>query len=740
MPGESSTAVKMPESGQEPPKHDRHYGYLLEITQDELALIQRHRALLLGDTASFAQRYYDYVFAHPASAIHLYQSAQPNIEAGARTRAHIEHLLSLWSDPSETAALARHRKNGWHHLPGLEPAWLLGAYHLCIAHLHTRISEALELPRDERIALEEAVCKLLFRDLGLAIETLWQHQTSNGAHAHQHAAALLGNIPQALWSVDVINDHLLYTSPAVHRLCEGACPGPIPCLELTLAEDRAAVEQAWQRALTGEYAEVDSRVRIKGQRPRWYRRKFYPSLDESGRVIRIDGLLEDITEAHKTQEQLTALATTDALTGLANRTLWYDRVNQAIASARRNPELRVVLMLINIRHFKIINDTLGHAAGDRILRQVGRRLKGALRDSDTLAHLGGDEFSVLLPAVENAASASELVATKVHDCFHEPFTMGPQQLYLGAAIGTSIYPEHGADADSLHRRADIAMHGAKGVEESYACYDHGADHGAAEQLQLSGWLRQALEHEKFELYYQPKVDLRRRIVSGVEALLRWNHPEAGMIAPDRFIPLAEQIGLIAPITDWVLITALNQCRSWSALGLRLRVAVNVSARTFQNPRLADKIRWALNETQVSADYLELEITENTLMADIERGAQTLAELAELGVAVAIDDFGTGYSSFAYLKRLPIQTLKIDKSFLADFASNPQDAAIVQSIIELGHNLGYQVIAEGVQDPQAWARLEEMGCDAVQGFHVSHPLPFERLDEWLTQSPWPAQAV
>ena len=383
----------------------------------------------------------------------------------------------------------------------------------------------------------------------------------------------------------------------------------------------------------------------------------------------------------------------------------------------------------------MINDTLGHAAGDRLLRQVAQRLQKVLRDSDTLARLGGDEFAVLLPGITDADQAGAMVAGKVKECFVEPFLHNGEELYLDAAIGMSIYPDHGEDADSLLSRADIAMYGAKRKDFTFSFYDPGSDVSAAEQLQIAAGLRHALERGEFSLVYQPKIDMQRRRICGVEALLRWQHPLRGLILPERFIPVAEQIGQIGAITDWVLLTALMQCKQWRNAGLDLPVAVNVSASSFQNPRLLDRVRWALSEAQVPPECLEIEITENTLMIDLERGVEILHSLSRLGVAVAIDDFGTGYSSLSYLRQLPIHTLKIDKSFLIDVAKVGNDNVIVRSIIDLGHNLGYKVIAEGVETSYAWELLEGLGCDAVQGYHISHPLTHEGLGLWLADSPW-----
>lgn len=276
------------------------------------------------------------------------------------------------------------------------------------------------------------------------------------------------------------------------------------------------------------------------------------------------------------------------------------------------------------------------------------------------------------------------------------------------------------------------MYRAKRSEGHYSFYAAEGQPGDAQQLRFSGQLRHALDRNEFELHYQPKIGMQDRQVCGVEALLRWQHPQQGLVKPAHFLPIAEQIGLMSPITSWVLVTALRQCKAWGDLGIRMPVSVNVSARAFQNPRLLERIQWALEEAGVDGSCLEIEITEDTLMADIPRGTEILTRLHALGVAVAVDDFGTGYSSLSYLRRLPINTLKIDKSFLTDMASNGNDAMIVRSIIDLGHNLGFRVVAEGVEDARAWDLLTELGCDAVQGYHISRPLTDVKLTDWLQQ--------
>jgi predicted signal transduction protein with EAL and GGDEF domain len=380
---------------------------------------------------------------------------------------------------------------------------------------------------------------------------------------------------------------------------------------------------------------------------------------------------------------------------------------------------------------------LGHPAGDEVLRQAAQRMSRVLRGSDTLARLGGDEFAVLLPDAVDGKASAEIVAKNILDCFAEPFWFLKNELYLGVGIGISIYPDHGDDVDVLMSRADVAMYGAKHRDVGFLFYDHETDPHTQERLQLSSDLRHALERNEFVLHYQPQIDISSGCIIGVEALIRWNHPEQGMIFPDQFIQFAEKTGLINPITEWVLLTAITQCKTWLTAGMDLRIAVNVTARSFQDPLLVEKLETLLcgEGSCLAPDRIEIEITENILMEDIEHGAKAIGRLRDLGISVAIDDFGTGYSSLAYLKKLPIHSIKIDKSFVMNMTADDNDAVIVRSTIDLAHNLGDLVIAEGVENQDALDLLEILGCDHAQGYHISHPLPADELVSWMKDSSW-----
>ena len=717
----------------------KEFHYVLQLSNDDAQILRKYHQPLSQGAATFAQDYYNFLFDNPAIADVLYAYERGGGNIGDLVRSQLQQMLHLL-DADHDDGVADIGEV--HFSKGVKPVWVMGAYRLYLNHLQKLIDATPGIEPADRHHLETALVKRVFLDMGLMLQGYWDRMRAQSEQLRDESQStldrveqLLGNIPQILWSYDVRAQELLYLTPALRALCVAGSQDPIPCFERIHAGDREKVGAAWQLALEGEVAYAEARVLLHGDAERWCCFEFHPCRSGRRRVQRIDGVLQDITETHRAIDSLEYRATTDELTGLANRALWYDRVNQALASSRREEGREVVLMLLDLDHFKAINDELGHMVGDEALRQIAVRLRAALRDSDTLARLGGDEFAILMPAVPSGECAGERVAAKLLSCFDHPFSCGERDLFINASVGIALYPDHGNDVNELLSHADVAMYRAKRSEGHYSFYSADGQAGDVDQLRFSGQLRHALDRNEFELFYQPKIDIRGRQVCGVEALLRWRHPQQGLVEPDQFLPVVEQIGLMAPITTWVLVTALRQCKAWRDIGIEMPVSVNVSARSFQNPRLLERIQWALQQAGVEGDCLEIEITEDSLMGDLGRGAEMLSQLHQMGVAVAVDDFGTGYSSLSYLKRLPINTLKIDKSFLVDVAHNDSDALIVRSIIDLGHNLGFQVVAEGVEDLAALDLLTRLGCDAAQGFHISHPLPQLRFDDWLRTSVW-----
>jgi diguanylate cyclase (GGDEF)-like protein len=415
------------------------------------------------------------------------------------------------------------------------------------------------------------------------------------------------------------------------------------------------------------------------------------------------------------------MATHDALTALPNRSLFHDRLNQAVAHASASGE-RFALAMLDLDRFKLINDSFGHRAGDELLREVARRLTGTLRSVDTVARLGGDEFVLIIREI-GAVEEATRVAQKVLDALQLAVRMGEIDVHLSASIGIAFFPWHGTTLETLFAHADTAMYVAKQRgRKTVQCFAPHMDTVTQERVRLESDLYEALTREQFELHYQPKVDAVSGRYRGAEALLRWHHPQRGLIAPDDFIPLAEESGLIVPIGEWVVREACRQIRAWQSEGLPpVRIAVNVSATQFRQRDLIDIVRRALDDAGIPANRLELELTESAVMSNPEESAETLAQLSRMGVAVSVDDFGTGYSSMSCLHRFPLDKLKIDRSFIADLTSSSEAAAVVQGIIALAHSLRLKVIAEGVETVEQMEFLKSHGCDQYQGFYLSPPL-------------------
>jgi diguanylate cyclase (GGDEF)-like protein len=442
-------------------------------------------------------------------------------------------------------------------------------------------------------------------------------------------------------------------------------------------------------------------------------------------------LLRRVTRRLRRQvEEIEHQAMHDSLTGLPNRVLFRDRVEQALHGAKRQTG-EVAVMFLDLDRFKEVNDTLGHESGDVLLREVGQRLAHSLRAGDTVARLGGDEFAVLATGLDDADDAL-VVARKLRQAVEWPFTLRGLTLEVEASIGIALFPEHGADVDTLLRHADVAMYQCKEAHSGVGIYSPERDVYSPDRLKLLGELRRAIEQNELVLCYQPKISLRTSEVTGFEALVRWQHPQQGLLTPERFVPFAEHTGLIKPLTRYVMREAVRACAKWQELGLDLGVAVNLSARDLLDLHLPDEVRLLLSETRIDPGRLELEITENTILSDPARTRTILNRLKELGVRLAIDDFGSGYSSLGYLKRLPLDVLKIDKSFVMTMLADDDSAAIVRSTIDLAHNLGLEVVAEGVATEAIGGALAALRCDAAQGFYFSGPLPESEAASWAAE--------
>jgi diguanylate cyclase (GGDEF)-like protein/PAS domain S-box-containing protein len=487
---------------------------------------------------------------------------------------------------------------------------------------------------------------------------------------------------------------------------------------LSLVNDITERKQA-QAALRRAHDELEARVRS--------RTKELTAANES--------LRQQIAERERAEKRLNYLSYHDSLTKLPNRVLFEDRLAQVLLSAQRNRETPAV-MLINIDRFKAINDSLGHSLGDLLLCIVADRLKGGVRATDTAARFGGDEFAILLTQIKRSEDAVDM-AQRINELLQPVIKIDEHELYLTASVGIALYPEDGSDIATLERHAGAALHRAKERGTGgYEFYAPGMSAKAMKRLTLENELRRAIEREEFVIYYQPQVNAQTLQIVGMEALVRWEHQQRGLVLPGEFISLAEDTGLILPLGNWVLQQACAQNRAWQLAGFDpLRVSVNLSPRLFSQPDLLASLADVLRETQLPPHYVDLEITESSLIKNIDVNTQTLHSLREMGVRISIDDFGTGYSSLSYLKELPINILKIDRSFVQDAPVDAKDAAIVTAIITLAHSLELNVIAEGVETQEQLNFLRLLKCDEIQGFYFSTPLPadvFQRL--WLEQKP------
>ncbi len=515
-------------------------------------------------------------------------------------------------------------------------------------------------------------------------------------------------------------------------------------LERAHPEDREFIRASLDRALLeGMPLRIDHRAVLPDGSLRFVHLQAQVQPGINGRPQLLSGIAQDITERKRAEDEIRFLAFHDSLTRLANRRLFKEFLKQALARSRRNGGT-VAILFIDLDHFKRINDTLGHSMGDLLLQRVSDRLAKCVRESDCVSRVapgpeesanvsrfGGDEFIVLLEDMA-AETGGEAVAQRILEVLTAPMVLGDQEVVVSASIGIAVSPLDGEDSDTLLRKADAAMYHAKEVgRNNYQRFRERLPAPDRAQLSLETDLRHAIEEAALEVYYQPKIDLRTGQPIGAEALARWNHPELGMIPPSEFIPVAERTGLISALGDFVLRTACLQAKRWHEEGLGpLRVSVNLSPQQFKSAAIVDTVRQILAETDVNPALMELEITESTLMENEDAAIEALVAIKGIGLTVSLDDFGTGYSSLSYLKRFPIDTVKIDRSFVRDIPADSDDAAIIAAIISMGGALGMRVLAEGVETEEQRAFLSERGCDEMQGYLMSPPVPADAMAELL----------
>lgn len=459
-----------------------------------------------------------------------------------------------------------------------------------------------------------------------------------------------------------------------------------------------------------------------------------------GETVTVDGNNEIAELSHGFNElsreldilyqKLEQMAFTDTLTGLPNRTLFFDRLDQAVTMTHRQG-VAFALFMMDLDLFKGVNDSLGHHVGDQLLKEVARRLRGCVRKADTVARLGGDEFAVLLPGVTDRFDA-EVIANKIVAAVSEPVQIGEHCVNVGTSIGIAYCPHDGNEGVQLMQHADAAMYHAKHNSAGYVFYDPNINEGDTE-FDLERELGNAISNNDLELYFLPIFDMNSRKVTGAEALTRWNHPQRGVLKPDQFIPLLERTSLTHQMTEWVLGSALEHCATWHEAGFQIGVSINLSAGILDNTKIVDMVLTALKQRQIDAQWLSLELAESALMADPDRAMSLLDMLRDIGVRIAVDDFGRGYSSLVQLKRLPVEEIKIDKSFVINIDHDLSNSVICQSTIDIAHNMGMKVIAEGVESLGSWRILKNLGCDAAQGYYLSRPVRGRDFAKWLVES-------
>ncbi len=510
--------------------------------------------------------------------------------------------------------------------------------------------------------------------------------------------------------------------------------GRTPSLLKSDKHDEAIFTDMWETINAGNTYRNIIINRSKDGRLFYEEKVISPLKDEQGRIIHFISTSNDVTARIETDKRLHHMAHHDALTGLPNRQVFIDRFDAAIQQARKHSRL-VAIMFIDLDNFKNINDTLGHDIGDELLIQFTRRLKNTLREEDTVSRFGGDEFIILLEDITNLNHIS-LLARKVLEILNEPFVINGNELFITASIGISNYPDDGTTTSTLLRTADLAMYRAKEQgKNSFQYYAREMGTKLIERMKLESHLRTALERREFVVYYQPQMDIQSRRIIGVEALLRWQHPDMGLITPLHFISLLEETGHIEAVGNWVLETACRQARQWHEQGWeKLDMAINLSSRQFNKQHCINAIQETIEETGVNPHSLELEITESMLMRNTSSTINALQKLSELGIRFAIDDFGTGYSSLSYLRRFPIDTIKIDRSFIHDINTDPDDIAITSAIIVMAKSLSLNVIAEGVETEEQFEFLRQHECDYAQGYLISRPVPAEQMTRLLAKQP------
>jgi diguanylate cyclase (GGDEF)-like protein/PAS domain S-box-containing protein len=612
-----------------------------------------------------------------------------------------------------------------HKRVGLDPKWYLGAYRKYLSDFLFRLWKLYGDDHEKFLATFDALLKVVLFDIGLAIDTYHHADKQEILQFEKRLQDLLDGIDAVVWEADT---DMRFTF--VSHQAQGMLGYPLArwtqepdfWREIILPEDReSTVGELLAQINAGRSHEMDYRVRTADGGIVWIHGRVSMVREKDDGIIGLRGLMVDITALKDAEKRLVRLASYDELTGLPNRSLLQDRLRQAMVQADRSGGM-VALLYLDLDRFKNINDSLGHDVGDGVLQTAAGRLIGILSEVDTVARSGGDEFMILLPDIDRIEDIT-LVANNAIQALAHPFTIGEHELFVTVSVGISVYPRDGKDVQTLLKDADAAMYRAKeGGKNRFEFFTGEMNAAAVRRLQFENMLRQALIRNEFVLHYQPQADLSNGKIVGVEALVRWQHPDLGVVPPVEFIPLAEETGMILPLGEWIMEAACRQAVAWRAAGLpELRMAVNVSVRQFAEPGLVKTVERILRETGLAPSSLKLEMTESLFMQELDEIGEVIDSLRRMGVRLSVDDFGTGYSSLSYLRRFPVTSVKIDQSFIQSVTSDPASAALVRSIIGMAHELRLRVIAEGVETEAHLHFLANHHCDEIQGFLLSRPM-------------------
>jgi len=691
----------------------------LEFTEEDVALLKYLHARLDDHRDHFSEAFYRHL-QHFPQLLPLLGNAEKLERLKHSQSTYFSQLTE--GEYGLSYVENRLRVGMIHQRVGLTPQWYIGAYRKYLHELMPGIYHLLGNDAEKCIATYSALLKIVFFDMELALDTYFHAEHQAIVREKKFSKQIIADMPSGLVVLDPALNVRLVNTALLSMLdldTEEACVGLSVTELLGAREDlTSALENVLE---CGEMHSGLAFERPDDQGNKYYVADISRAVTEEGQMLLLF-MVRDITARKKAEERAQYLAQYDVLTGLPNRSLVYDRIDYACTLSRRGEGV-VATMLIDLDRFKVINDSLGAAQGDELLKQVAIQLNNCLRESDTVGRTGGNEFVMILMSI-NAAEDATVVAKKVLEVLAAPFQIAGQLLHLTASIGIAVAPGDGENAQELLKNAAAALHQAKKDGRNQVCFFQAEMNQRAQRdMQLNSGLHRAVENAEFEMHYQPKVDLRSGEICGLEALLRWHHPERGMVSPAAFIPLLEENGLIVPVGTWVLRTVCAQAKAWQSMGIKpCCVAVNLSAVQFHRQDLCKVVEQVLRETGLEAKFLELEITESIIMKDVDRAVQTLRQLKLLGVKLSVDDFGTGHASLNYLKRFAAHVLKIDQSFIRGITTDADDALITRTIIDLAHNMRMLVIAEGVETEDQIDFLRRNNCDEMQGYYYSKPLP------------------